>query len=139
MNPHDDLFYLGLKLILRNNNDQILILKMHRISETFWELPGGRMQFEETPEQGLRRELVEETGITIINDIHYLDTYLSPYRVKTTFNISAGLLFSLYSGTTSTNEVTLSGDHIDYAWVSAPEAIKFLGSAYGPKLADYIK
>lgn len=138
MNQQDDLFYLGLKLILLNQNDQILILKMHKNSQTFWELPGGRIQIGETPQQGLLRELQEETGITDIRDLCHLDTYVSSYRVPTNFGASAGLLFSLYSGFTFTDNVTLSADHIDYAWVTATDAIAMLGSAYGPNLAEYI-
>lgn len=138
MNTLDDLFYLCLKIILRNQKNKILILKMHKNSETFWELPGGRIQFGETPEQGLRRELVEETGITQINDLCHLDLYLSSYRVQTNFNISAGVLFSLYAGVTSTDNVTLSGDHIDFAWVTEDEVINLLGNAYGPKIAEYV-
>jgi len=33
----------------------------------YWELPGGGLDFPETPEEGLRREIKEETGLTTID------------------------------------------------------------------------
>jgi len=136
--PYDDLFYLGLKIILRNNKHEILILKMQKHGQSFWELPGGRMQFNETPEQGLRRELTEEANINSIENIQYLGVHFSEYRVPTKFDISAGLIFSFYSGTTQQSHVTLSADHSDYAWVTPTQALEILGNPYGPKLADYL-
>lgn len=34
-------------------------------SNGYWELPGGGLDFPETPEEGLRREIYEEMGLTV--------------------------------------------------------------------------
>jgi|GEM_PF-1510629 len=34
-----DLFWLGVKIILKNKDDHILLLKVQKKNETFWELP----------------------------------------------------------------------------------------------------
>jgi len=138
MSGHDDIFYLSLKIILRNKQNQVLILQMHKNGDTFWELPGGRIQQGETEMDPLHPELKEETGITVIENLKHLDTYLSDYRVSA-HRITAGFLFSFYVAYVENDKIMLSNDHIDYAWVDKQEALKRLGDAYGPNLFEYLK
>ena len=48
-------------------------------------------------------------------------------------------LISFYSAYIENDTVTLSNDHINYAWVDKEEALKRLGDAYGPNLSTYLK
>ena len=53
------LFKINQDVVLKNNKGEILILKQNEL----WKLPGGRLEDNETPHEGLLREIKEETGI----------------------------------------------------------------------------
>lgn len=46
---------------LTNDNDDVLLVEVRTRG---WDLPGGRVEFGETPEQALKREITEETNLT---------------------------------------------------------------------------
>ena len=62
--------------------DEVLLLKRAiELNIGFWSVPGGRIEFGETPEEGARRALKEETGLCM-EELHELrtETFLTPGR-----------------------------------------------------------
>lgn len=59
--------------VLRNQNQQILIAKRqtHQFMSGFWELPGGKIEDQESNQAALVRELKEELDIDINNLSHH--------------------------------------------------------------------
>jgi 8-oxo-dGTP pyrophosphatase MutT (NUDIX family) len=131
VNPVEDLFYLGVKIFLKNSKNEILLLQLQKKDRSFWELPGGRVQKNETQEYALIRELQEETGITHLKQVQHLGMFRSKFRMQAVHDLNVGLIFSMFEGETDQIQVSLSGDHVAYQWASQEQAEKLLAGAYG--------
>ena len=54
-------------VLIKPNGDFLLTSRPPgKVYEGYWEFPGGKLEANETVEQALRRELIEEIGITIV-------------------------------------------------------------------------
>ncbi|BFH66533.1 ADP-ribose pyrophosphatase [Paenibacillus dendritiformis] len=60
---HDPLLLCGASIILYNASRQVLML--NRSDNGRWCFPGGAIELGETTEEAVRRELLEETGLTV--------------------------------------------------------------------------
>src|SRR4030066_2362158 len=61
-------YFLAVKGIIRRNDGKILVLKRDNKDDHkpgVWEPVGGGMDREETPQAGLLREVLEETGLNV--------------------------------------------------------------------------
>ena len=70
----------GVRAIVVDNKGMILLVK-HSYNHG-WYLPGGGVNRGETCEDALRRELMEEVGITCLFDEVKLGTYLNKHEYK---------------------------------------------------------
>lgn len=94
-------------------NNYLLLLQRSSTSKSNkfkWEIPGGKIDKKEVPEQGGKREVEEETGldIKIIGKIERYSTL--------------GKTTCIFYATTKTQKITLSQEHCNYAWI-LPEQI----------------
>lgn len=97
-------------------NGKTLIMKRVRPSTDglgYWELPGGGLEYEETPHQALKRELREETGlkIKIIKPIYTFTAIREDYQT-----VGIGFL-----AIPEDDHVQISEEHTDYKWVDEKE------------------
>jgi len=86
-------------------------------NEGKWDVPGGRINAEEPILEGLQREVMEESGLTI-----------KPGRVLGVFETfptikgeACHIVRVYYEATPQTFEVVLSQDHAEFAWVTVAD------------------
>ncbi len=102
------LFEITQQIVLKNRMGKILILN----KDGKWMLPGGRVQKNEKWDVALKREIKEETGI----DNFQIDKIID---VATTDDNSQFVI--TFAGSTDKEEVKLSSEHQEFAWIDFKE------------------
>ena len=112
--------YKGNFLVMHNNG----------VKEDLWELPGGRLEFGETAEKTVVRELLEEASI-LVKPIKILDTW---DFIGTDYQIT-GIIYlcELIHG-----EVMLSSEHDAFKWLPLEEqSIKYMYDCFGNRMINW--
>lgn len=82
----------------------------------FWDIPGGKSEFGETPQDALVREFLEETGLKIsVGNPFHAFSFFTHEGVRQVVDIIF-LVSQEESG-----DVVVSEEHSAYAWISADE------------------
>lgn len=105
------------KVFLRHGKKYLLLQKakdLHREHIGLWEVPGGKIQYNETAEQAVVREVKEETGLNglILKELSPLVLEKEGIRTYT----------RVYVVTTSSLKITMSNEHSAYQWVTVKQA-----------------
>jgi mutator protein MutT len=93
-------------VLVRNQN--VLLLRNPRDE---WELPGGRLEFGESPEQCLTREISEECGFEVKVITALL---IEPFEVIPGKQV---LIIAYGCEELATKEPTLSDEHREFRWM----------------------
>ena len=116
----DRRFFVAVKALLFDQGKFLLVKRSDKArgEHHYWELPGGRMEFGETPENALQRELMEETGLSA-NILCPIQTW-SFFREEETQIV--GITFLCKA---ETDKVQLSSEHDDFTWVRFDEITQY--------------
>lgn len=136
----EDCFHLGLKALIHNRSGKLLLLqKNSKTKELLWDLPGGRIQKNESFEEALRREVYEETGLENITRMDPLTMVLSRSRIPLQ-DRDVGLILAVYlcDVIDDASVIRLSNEHLHYDWFKPAEAAALLAVNHPAALTDAI-
>jgi 8-oxo-dGTP diphosphatase len=109
--------------VLLDAHDRILLLR-RAAEDDFapgrWGLPGGHIHGDETPEDTIRREVAEETGLDLKDGFHRLLRYVGPVR-DTLYGGVFEIHLYLYAFGGPSDVVVLNEEHDAQAWVTRAE------------------
>jgi 8-oxo-dGTP diphosphatase len=108
--------FVGVKAIIVHEEKFLLIREAkydEGTCEGKWDAPGGRINPEESLFQGLEREVMEESGLTVVPG-KLLGVFETFHTIK---GEECHIVRIYYECISTTNVVRLSSDHDQYDWV----------------------
>jgi ADP-ribose pyrophosphatase YjhB (NUDIX family) len=102
------------------------VLVVQRRDNARWEPPGGVLELGETFEQGVQREIVEETGITV-----RVDRLTGAYK-----NLTRGVVALVFHCTPVAGEATTTDESQSVRWLTPDEVRECMNPAYAVRVLD---
>ncbi len=134
------LFHIGIKGLVTNEEGKILLVKTPAWEgrPSYWDIPGGRMDEDETFYQTLGRELKEEIDCEYVGEPELLKIVVSNITLPVD-DMEVGLVLMVYKVSLADNSVITLNDHeTDFAWFEPVEASKRLAIKYPIELTQLI-
>ncbi|MDP6892001.1 MAG: HAD hydrolase-like protein [Verrucomicrobiota bacterium] len=107
--------------LIYNSQNQILMIKTDKWSGK-WGIPGGKIEYGEASESALRREIAEETNLTISN----IKFVLSQDSIQSDefFKPAHFILLNYTCTTTEESNIELNEEAQEYCWTNEKEALQ---------------
>ena len=102
------------------------LLAIRRADNGTWELPGGVLELSEAPEEGVAREVLEETGIRI-----EVDELTGVYK-----NTTRGIVALVFRCKPSGGTERTSAESTAVAWLTPEEIAERMTEVYAIRLLD---
>ncbi len=118
--------------LILNDREEILLIRTHKWGDR-WGIPGGKIREGERMEEGLKREIAEETGLAI-GDIRFAlvqEAVNSPE-----FYRPAHFILVNYFARADRNDVVLNDEAEEYRWVKPEDALPMNLNTYTKVLIE---
>ena len=122
--------------LIFNQTGKVFLMKSHKWRDQYV-IPGGHIELGETMETALRREIQEETGLSIY-DIEFAS--LQEFIFDETFHEKRHFLFIDFICKTKADEsdIVLNDEAQEYVWVSIDEALALPIDPYTRRLIEKV-
>jgi 8-oxo-dGTP diphosphatase len=102
------------------------VLVIQRSDNGHWEAPGGVLELGETLEQGVQREVMEETGVQVT-----VDGLTGVYK-----NMSRGIVALVYRCSIAAGDPRTSSETTSVRWVDRDQIDALMSPAYSARVHD---
>lgn len=107
-------------------NDEGRVLAIRRQDNGHWEPPGGVLELDETIEEGLIREIREETGLTV-----------APEKLSGVYkNMERGIVALVFRCRATSGAATTGAEAAEIAWLTPEEIRERMDEAYAIRMLD---
>lgn len=122
-----NLMKIILKAIIKKDDKFLVLLRSEkaRYFPLHWDFPGGTLEENEDPEDGIIREVLEETGLKI-GIIAKLKTY--EFDLDNAKKITHR--FVIYKAEVISGKFKISEEHLAYKWLTKDELLRLPIEAY---------
>jgi 8-oxo-dGTP pyrophosphatase MutT (NUDIX family) len=139
----EQLFQIGVKGLIRNKDGNILMLHIPEWGHNpaHWDLPGGRMDPDETFLETLKRELEEEIGVTYSGTPKQLIGMLTKITIPVD-EVLIPLVFMIYEVKLPNNsKIKLSPDirEEEYKWFTPIEASEVMTIKFSTEFCELVR
>lgn len=107
-------------------DDQERVLAIRRRDNNHWEAPGGVLELTEAFEEGVRREVAEETGVTV-----HVERLTGVYK-----NMSRGIVALVFRCSPVAGHPHLTDEAADVRWLTREEAQMMMTPAFAVRVLD---
>jgi mutator protein MutT len=109
-------------------NDEGRVLVIRRRDNNRWEPPGGILELDETFEEGVRREVHEETGVWVT-----VERLTGVYK-----NMTRGIVALVFRCSPESGEIATSDESREVQWMALQEVIDVMVPAYAVRVTDAV-
>lgn len=119
-------------IIFDEDRNILLLKKTNKPFKEFWCLPGGVVEYDETPQQSIIREVKEETNLDI-----KIKKLIGVYLINN--DPRGNGLDLIFIGAVKKAEVILSFEHTEYNFFSPSELPELIAYKHREAISDYEK
>lgn len=110
--------------IVIRDDDRVLVIK--RDDNGHWEAPGGVLELDESFEDGVRREVLEETGVTVA-----VERLSGVYK-----NLTHGIVALVYRCRPASGEPHVTAEAREIRWMTKEEVQSAVVPAFAVRVLD---
>jgi ADP-ribose pyrophosphatase YjhB (NUDIX family) len=113
--------------VVTDDNDRVLVIQ--RRDNGAWQLPGGVLELDESPDAGVRREVREETGVEV-----------EPQRLTGIYkNMSRGVVALVFRARVVAGTPTETEESAAVAWWTAGQVAADMSEAFAVRILDALR